>query len=273
MPDMSEQEIENRDQEVVNKFRSIVHAKSGEKKKKNAYVAVLSGIGLVAGISLLAFYLSLSEGPPSEMVKHHSARIALDADRSPTASPPLDQQLDQTEAVEKKPVTDDAITRKTQPPPDESDRASPSDSDAPRASGPPEKSAAPEIQLAAKAAEPEKKALDGIRIARLVTCRKVENKQCVSATTEFSIRDDNRPEVWAWMDVRSKESRLPYLLRHTYYFNDQKYAAVVLEVKYPRMRTWSNITLDHEKYAGNWRVEVLTADKEKIAETEFQVVP
>ena len=268
---MSEQEIENRDQEVVNKFRAMVYAKARGKKKKNLYVGAVSGIRLLAGISLLALYLSVSGSLPTKSVKHHSARIALDAERRQNASLPSDTRPQTKNSSESKSNARET-TGKTDSP-ESSDNFAASNLDQAEALNQPANSAAPETETTNKSAQPEKKVPEGIRIAEIITCRTVENKQYVSPETEFSIHRDNRPEVWVWMDVRSKKRRLPYLLRHAYYLNGQKYAAVVLEIKYQRMRTWSNITLDHEKYAGDWRVEVLTADKQTIAETQFQVVP
>lgn len=294
---MSEQKIENRDQEVVNKFRAAIYAKEHrKKKKKKVYAGVISGLGVLIGISLLMLYLNVSDSYPPEGTTHHSARLALDAGSSQNQSPPLDlppQRMD--DSLSK--VSAEAATEKKANAFESDEKQTSSDINRTESetSDQPARSAESEVKTADtpgfaknislpdagqaktdasdKAAEPEEKVTDGIRIAELVTCRKVENKAYVSPDTEFSLQDGSRPEVWVWMDVRSAESRLPYMLRHEYYFNKQKYAAVVLDIKYPRMRTWSNITLDHEKYAGEWRVEVLTADKQKIAETRFSVTP
>ncbi|MDZ7830505.1 MAG: DUF2914 domain-containing protein [Desulfobacterales bacterium] len=300
---MNDQEIENRAREVVNKFRAAVDAKDHRKKKKgkSAYAAMISGICVLICVSLLVLYLNVSDSPPPEVALHHSARIALDAGRAQNELPPSDvrQHSKPTDVSQKKvsPETvSDKETGKSAPllaetpadsnqtdsmPPEQSAESAESEAE-PAASAEPTEShktpSSPEpsqtkTEIPNKAAEPKKKGLDGIRIAKIVACQKVENKQYVSPGTEFSIQEGSRPEVWVWMDVRSDKSRLPYLLRHEYYFNEQKYAAVVLDVKYPRMRTWSNITLDHEKYAGDWRVEVVTADKQKITETRFTVIP
>jgi len=297
---MNDQEIENRAREVVNKFRTAVDAKDHRKKKKgkNAYAAMISGLCVLICISLLMLYLNVSDSPPPETIAHQSARIALDAGRAQNELPPSDpRQHSKTTDVSQKKVSSETVsekeTKKSEPlvaetpadsnqtdsmPPEQpaestaSEAAPAEPTESHKTPSSPEPSQT-KTEIPKKASEPRKKRLDGIRIAKIVACQKVENKQYVSPGTEFSIQEGSRPEVWVWMDVRSDKSRLPYLLRHEYYFNDQKYAAVVLDVKYPRMRTWSNITLDHEKYAGDWRVEVVTADKEKITELRFTVTP
>ncbi len=297
---MNDQEIENRAREVVNKFRAAVDAKDYRKKKtgKGAYAAMISGLCVVICISLLVLYLNISDTPPPEPIAHQSARIAPDAGRAQNKLPPSDAGKQTKPAdVSQKKVSPETVskkeTKKSEPlvaetpgdlnPTDSMPPEQPAESAASEGAPaePTESSKTPsssepaqtQTEIPKKAAEPQKSRVDGIRIAKILACRKVENKQYVAPDTEFSIQEGSRPEVWVWMDVRSDKNRLPYLLRHEYYFNDQKYAAVVLDVKYPRMRTWSNITLDHEKYAGDWRVEVVTADKEKITELRFTVTP
>ncbi|MFP4533181.1 MAG: DUF2914 domain-containing protein [Desulfobacterales bacterium] len=297
---MNDQEIENRAREVVNKFRAAVDAKDHRKKKKgkSAYAAMIGGICVLIGVSLLMLYINISDSPPPETIAHQSARITLDAGRTQNELPSSDAgQASKPVGLSQKKVSPETFSEKETGKSEPLEGEMPADSKQIGSTSPdqPAESAASEAEQAEptesykttsspepsqtkteapnKAAELQKIGVDGIRIAKILACRKVENKQYVSPGTEFSIQEGSRPEVWVWMDVRSDKSRLPYLLRHEYYFNGQKYAAVVLDVKYPRMRTWSNITLDHEKYAGDWRVEVVTADKQKIAEAQFTVTP
>jgi hypothetical protein len=39
------------------------------------------------------------------------------------------------------------------------------------------------------------------------------------------------------------------------------------------MRTWSNVTLAHPYQTGQWRVEGIDADGEKLSQIEFTVTP
>ena len=108
-----------------------------------------------------------------------------------------------------------------------------------------------------------------IRIAEIVTCQGVKNKNAVSPKNQFSLQNNATPYVW--MDVRSKKT--PYKLRHVYYLNGRRYCTVPLAINYPRMRTWSNVTLRHQYEAGQWRVDVVTGKGEILSQAEFTVVP
>jgi len=108
-----------------------------------------------------------------------------------------------------------------------------------------------------------------IRIAKILTCQGIKNKGAVSPQNIFSLQKGAKPYVW--MDVRSKKT--PYKLRHVYYLNGRRYCAVPLAIHYPRMRTWSNVTLRNQYEAGNWRVDVVTKKGEIVSQVEFAVIP
>ena len=73
------------------------------------------------------------------------------------------------------------------------------------------------------------------------------------------------------MDVRSEKP--PFQLRHVYYLNDRRYCVVPLDIRYPRMRTWSTVSLEYPTQAGKWRVDVETREGEVLSQVEFSVVP
>ena len=108
-----------------------------------------------------------------------------------------------------------------------------------------------------------------IRIAGITVSQNVRNKQPVSRKTEFSIKQGAKPYVW--MDVRSEKP--PFELRHVYYLNDRRYCVVPLDIRYPRMRTWSTVSLEYPTQIGQWRVDVETRDGEILSRVEFSVVP
>jgi hypothetical protein len=108
-----------------------------------------------------------------------------------------------------------------------------------------------------------------IRISEIITCQGVQNKKAVSPQKEFSLQKGATPHVW--MNVRSKKT--PYKLQHIYYLNDHRYCVVPLAINYPRMRTWSNVTLRHPYETGNWRVDVVTEKGEILSQAEFIVTP
>ena len=108
-----------------------------------------------------------------------------------------------------------------------------------------------------------------MRIAEIVACQGVKNRQPVSRKNEFSLQQGATPYVW--MDVRSKKT--PYKLRHVYYLNGRRYCEVPLAIIYPRMRTWSNVTLRHPYETGQWRVDVVTRKGKILSQIKFSVIP
>ncbi|BBO85739.1 hypothetical protein DSCO28_63050 [Desulfosarcina ovata subsp. sediminis] len=108
-----------------------------------------------------------------------------------------------------------------------------------------------------------------IRIAALATCAEVRDRQCVSPQDTFSLNDGSMPVVW--MNVLSDAQ--PFTLTHVYFHDGEKYSEIPLAIRFPRMRTWSRITLSRPSQAGRWRVEVMTEAGETIGQIEFTVVP
>jgi len=107
-----------------------------------------------------------------------------------------------------------------------------------------------------------------IRIAEIMTCLGVEERNAVSPQNVFSLQKDSKPHIW--MDVRSK--KLPGKLKHVYYCNGRRYCSVPLSIHYPRTRTWSNVTLRYAWETGDWRVDVLSKSGVMLAQVEFTVV-
>lgn len=108
----------------------------------------------------------------------------------------------------------------------------------------------------------------GIQISEMVACISIDGRQYVSPQTVFSLKDN--PKSYVWMNVLSENQ--PFSLTHVYYINGKKYCEVPLQVHYPRMRTWSNVTLTRPEHIGTWRVDVITENGERIGQTWFDVV-
>ncbi len=273
---MSDPQIENRDQEVISKFRSVVYDKERQKKKKKIRAGLTGGFLAVCCVGLLAVFLYFGGEKDADTARYYSDRIALDTiDNSNPPSPSTEGTLPvETGQASRAPANDknlDGGPIKTIAVPAYPDKKTPTNNiSLAKASDKPLKSLTEETPVEPKRAPDPR---EGIRIERLVPCLKVENRQYISPQTEFSIEKDGQPDVWVWMDVRSEKMELPYTLRHVYFFNNRRHASVTLNIKYPRMRTWSNITLENDKYAGKWRAEVLTEDGRKLSQAEFNVKP
>ncbi len=105
------------------------------------------------------------------------------------------------------------------------------------------------------------------RISRLFTCSQVHARECVGEQSVFSLNEYRNPHVW--MEVYS--DALPYTLTHVYYHEGQKYCEVPLEIKFPRMRTWSYITLENTTQTGLWYVEIVAEDGTVLEDITFKV--
>jgi len=107
------------------------------------------------------------------------------------------------------------------------------------------------------------------RIARSLACLGVAARQCLGPQNVFALHEHNVPHVW--MIVYSH--KLPYVLTHVYYHEGRRYAEVPLAITYPRMRTWSRVTLQSPTHIGSWRVDIITDDGTVIDQVAFRVTP
>lgn len=88
-------------------------------------------------------------------------------------------------------------------------------------------------------------------------CKWVYERRPLVKKDVFHPGDDKR--AYLWMEVNSKAQ--PFVMQHIYYLNDRKYCEVSLEIRFPRMRTWSYVTLGSADQVGTWRVEIVCKDR------------
>jgi hypothetical protein len=99
-----------------------------------------------------------------------------------------------------------------------------------------------------------------------VVCEGVQDYQPLVEKNDFSTADSRR--AYVWMEIRSKSQ--PFVMKHNYYLNGEKHSEVPLKIKYPRMRTWSYVTIDKPDHIGAWKVDIVCNDS--ILKTmEFRV--
>lgn len=108
-----------------------------------------------------------------------------------------------------------------------------------------------------------------IKLASVVACKGVRNRQYLDETNVFHISETAHPYIW--MEVKSEKQ--PFVLKHVYYFNGEKYCDVPLKIRYPRMRTWSYVTLKNPDHIGRWQVKVTGEDGEVLKQISFEVMP
>ncbi|MGM0454120.1 MAG: DUF2914 domain-containing protein [Thermodesulfobacteriota bacterium] len=294
---MNQDEIENRDKELVQRFRAMIHYKTRHQGKNRRILLPALLVLCCAAIVFIAGYTGRkAPSPPAQntikntrtvKIKHPTASAA---ENSGKTAKKASSSAEQSKTDEKQAQADGSAEPQAEadpasPPPKKSPQKSPAEKKAthadeaePSSTGRADKSDAPEAvsepgKQPEEAAQPETPA-PRPRIASLVTCRGVENKQYALPKKSFSLApDETQPDVWVWMDVRSEKNTLPYTLRHVYYVNGEHYADVSLSIRYPRMRTWSNVTLTQKSLTGQWRVDVVNADDHVLAQTRFTVAP
>lgn len=107
---------------------------------------------------------------------------------------------------------------------------------------------------------------EDIELVSAVVCEGVRKHQPMDETDRFNLAKTRR--AYVWMEVRSKEQ--PFVMQHVYYLNGRKYCEVPLQIRYPRMRTWSYVTLQKADQTGSWTVEVIH-DNRVLETVGFQV--
>lgn len=102
----------------------------------------------------------------------------------------------------------------------------------------------------------------------------VERVACGAGVEERELQDEavtfssETERIYCWSLITGCEE--PTVVEHVWYYGGDEKARVALDVKYPRMRTWSYKTMMPE-WKGDWKVEVIDADDRLLASTEFMV--
>lgn len=252
---MDRNQIEDRDQELVNKFRTVVNCKQEGKKRKKARLMWLSA-GVLACCAAVAFVVLRPSAPRRGAIRTTTLKADV---RVPMAASHAGKE--KTVAAVKHEVSRPAV-KTVEPPVTVSEKP------------------LRKTQKIAVAASAPARSLPGkhaaattssVRIARIVSCKGILNKNFVSPQDVFSMSTDKKPVVW--MEVYSKKKKLPYTLKHVYYVNGKRYFTVPLKIRYPRMRTWSRITLRYGYQVGKWRVVVVDGKGKILATKSFTVTP
>lgn len=258
---MKREEIENRDKELIEKFRTIIHNKK-EIREKTTPKSFPFGLIFLLTISIviISSWLFFKEQPLS--LFSEEPRISSPGEPVPTpASEKQPVPIVLTEAIKTS-----SDTQKVPSPIQQEENietlAKSSDSvlDSPVIKQkPPEELSNKKVQVDMPS---------GIRIEEIISCSSVNNRQCNRPKIKFSLAQDSTPTIW--MNVVSEDP--PFTLTHVYYCNGQKYCEVPLAIKHHRMRTWSTVTLRSRKHIGKWRVEVIHDNGTKLDQIEFTVV-
>ena len=75
--------------------------------------------------------------------------------------------------------------------------------------------------------------------------------------------------VYVWNQIEAKQ--IPSKIRHIYYFKGQRISEVTLNVPAPYWRTWSYKSISNNRYRGEWRVDIASADGKVLRRLYFEV--
>ncbi len=122
-------------------------------------------------------------------------------------------------------------------------------------------------QVVQKPAVEESKEIpaEQLKIERIACGTAVEDRELLNEADSFSPETER---IYCWSLITGCEE--PTTVEHVWYYGGVEKARVALEVKYPRMRTWSYKTMIPE-WVGDWKVELVDTEGNVLAMTEFKV--
>jgi hypothetical protein len=93
----------------------------------------------------------------------------------------------------------------------------------------------------------------------------VEERELQGEATTFP---SDIERIYCWSLITGCEE--PTTVEHVWYYGNKEIARVPLDVKYPRMRTWSYKTM-MPQWIGDWKVELVDIDGQVLATSLFKV--
>jgi len=103
---------------------------------------------------------------------------------------------------------------------------------------------------------------------------KVEGFACGTAVVDRELEGEaetfpaETEKIYCWTTVTGCDE--PTTIEHVWYYGGEEKARVPLEIKYPRMRTWSSKTIVPE-WQGDWKVEMVDENGNVLATVAFTV--
>lgn len=286
---MNQNTIEEKDKRLVKKIRTIVAQKEVQSPVKRTtwkgpgvllvlVCMVLIGVGLTFIKKEPATAITdMASLPPSSKTTADKA-VAVSEPAEPAEPQAVPDTVAETAPVEKTipaeevPVTPEETTGRNQPALAQATLETPETPAAGKhnVESPPAESPFPQTAPGeSPAAVQSPSGTSDVQITHLTICGSVQQKQFANEKSSFSMARDGK--AYVWMRVISKNP--PFTLTHVYSVNGNHYCSVPLTIRYPHMRTWSKITLDHHWQAGKWHVDVVDEGGEVLARADFTVVP
>jgi hypothetical protein len=255
---MKKKEIENKDKELIKKFRTIIHNKEKNREGKPTPKRFPFGLIFLLTILIISSLLFLTAQPPILFSKEPKTSSWGELVPVPEKQPASSTRTEEIAASSDMPKVPPPIQKV------EDKETVPKSSDSVLSNPILEQSSPEEFSNQKVQGDMP----SGIIVAEIISCSSVKNRQYSRPKIEFSLAQDTTPKIW--MKVISENP--PFTLTHVYYCNGRKYCEVPLAIRYHRMRTWSHVTLRRPEHIGKWRVEVMDDSGAKLDQIEFIVV-
>ena len=104
-----------------------------------------------------------------------------------------------------------------------------------------------------------------VKVEQFICSKNIVNRKPVGISNNFPV---DTGKIYCFTKVKSKN--IPTYIYHVWYKDNIKIAEIKLNVKYNSYRTWSYKSISKNDI-GNWRIELLDKDKNKLAETSFAI--
>ena len=105
-----------------------------------------------------------------------------------------------------------------------------------------------------------------VSVLQASTCSEIINRMPAGVGNAFP---SSTQRVYVWNAIEAR--RIPSSIRHIYYLNGRKIGDVTLDVRAPYWRTWSYKNITDDRYRGEWRVDIASADAKVLRRLYFTV--
>jgi hypothetical protein len=105
-----------------------------------------------------------------------------------------------------------------------------------------------------------------LKVLQATVCAEIKNRMPAGVDTSFPT---SAQRVFVWSKIHAQQ--IPSKIRHIYYFDGQKISEVTLDVRSTYWRTWSSKDISNNRYQGEWRVDITSADRKVLRRLYFEV--
>jgi len=105
----------------------------------------------------------------------------------------------------------------------------------------------------------------GFKIEKFACGTGIEDRELIGESDSFP---DSTSRIYCWSLITGCPDSTS--VDHVWFYSDKEIVRVTLDIKFPRVRTWSYKSMIPE-WSGDWRVELQDNDGNVLAATEFKL--